>query len=87
MFRPIIEVISGDETESEAITNVFQQSQSEAVAPDQPQLLINLSTKRTSVKQQSPVFISQRTTMKPEDEDVLQKAKENKMTVLIEELD
>ncbi|XP_056607359.1 dynein axonemal assembly factor 1 isoform X2 [Triplophysa dalaica] len=87
VFRPMIEVISGDETESEAITNVFQQSQSEAVAPDQPQLLINFSTKRTSVKQQSPVFTSQRTTMKPEDEDVLQKAKENKITVLIEELD
>ncbi|KAI7814009.1 dynein axonemal assembly factor 1 [Triplophysa rosa] len=86
VFRPMIEVISGDETESEAITNVYQQSQSEAVAPDQPQLLINVSTKRTSVMQRSPVFTSQRT-MKPEDEHVLQKAKENKMTVLIEELD
>lgn len=82
----MIEVISGDETESEAITNVYKRSQSESVAPDQPQLLLDVFTKRTSVKQQSPVFTSQRSTMKSED-DILQKTKENKMTVLIEELD
>lgn len=84
----MIEVISDDETESEAtcITNVYQRPQSETVAPDQSQLLISVSSKRTSVKHQNPVFTSQRTAMKLEEGDVLPKA-ENKRIVLIEELD
>ncbi|XP_050971386.1 dynein axonemal assembly factor 1 isoform X2 [Labeo rohita] len=79
---PKIEVISGEETESEAVTSLYHWPQSDAVATDQSQLLINVSTKRTVVKQQSPDFTSQ-----PETGDDFQKPVENRKTVLIEELD
>ncbi len=54
VIRPKIQVISGDDTESEAVTSLYNWPQSDAVATDQSQLLINVFTKRTSVKQQSP---------------------------------
>ncbi|XP_059385820.1 dynein axonemal assembly factor 1 isoform X2 [Carassius carassius] len=82
VIRPKIQVISGDDMESEAVTSLYHWPQSDSVATDQSQLLINVSTKRTSVKQQSPAFSSQ------EDAgDNFPKPKENRKTVLIEELD
>ncbi|KAL0189085.1 hypothetical protein M9458_016184, partial [Cirrhinus mrigala] len=74
-----IQVISDEDTESEAVTSW---SQSDAVATDQSELLINVSTKRTAIKQQSPDFTSQ-----PEAGDDFPKPAENSKTVLIEELD
>ncbi|XP_026067660.1 dynein axonemal assembly factor 1 [Carassius auratus] len=82
VIRPKIQVISGDDTESEAVTSLYHWPQSDSVATDQSQLLINVSTKRTSVKQQSPAFSSQ-----VEAGDDFPKPKENRKTVLIEELD
>ncbi|XP_058638563.1 dynein axonemal assembly factor 1 isoform X2 [Onychostoma macrolepis] len=82
VMRPKIQVISGDDTESEAVTSLYNWPQSDAVATDQSQLLINVSTKRTSVKQQSPAFSSQ-----AEAGDDFPKPEENRKTVLIEELD
>lgn len=82
VIRPKIQVISGDDTESEAVTSLYNWPQSDAVATDQSQLLINVFTKRTSVKQQSPAFSSQ-----AEAGDDFPKPEENRKTVLIEELD
>ncbi|XP_048040186.1 dynein axonemal assembly factor 1 isoform X1 [Megalobrama amblycephala] len=82
VVHPKIQVISGDETESEAVTSLYHWPQSDAVAPDQSQLLISVSTKRTSVKQQSPACISQ-----PEAGDDFPKTAGTRKTVLIEELD
>ncbi|XP_016421588.1 dynein axonemal assembly factor 1 [Sinocyclocheilus rhinocerous] len=82
VIRPKIQVISGDDTESEAVTSLYHWPQSDAVATDQSQLLINVSTKRTSVKQQSPAFSSQ-----AEAGDDFPKPEENRKTILIEELD
>lgn len=80
VLHPMIEVISGDEAESEAV-NVYHRAQSEAPDPDQSQLLISVFSKRASVRQQSTVFMQQ------QGESFLPKAKENKTNVLIEELD
>lgn len=82
VIRPKIQVISGDDTESEAVTSLYHWPQSDAVGTDQSQLLINVSTKRTSIKQQSPAFSSQ-----AEAGDDFPKPEENRKTVLIEELD
>ncbi|XP_073692724.1 dynein axonemal assembly factor 1 [Garra rufa] len=79
---PKIQVISDEDTESEALTSLYHWPQSDAVATDQSQLLINVSTKRTTLKQQSPDFTSQ-----PEAGDDFPKPEENRRTVLIEELD
>ncbi|XP_067307235.1 dynein axonemal assembly factor 1 isoform X2 [Pseudorasbora parva] len=81
VIHPKIQVISGDESESEAVTSLYHWPESDAVAPDQSQLLISVSTKRTSVNQQSSAFISQ-----PESGD-FSKTAETRKTVLIEELD
>uniref|UniRef100_A0A672MY27 Dynein assembly factor 1, axonemal-like n=1 Tax=Sinocyclocheilus grahami TaxID=75366 RepID=A0A672MY27_SINGR len=82
VIRPKIQVISGDDTESEAVTSLYHWPQSDAEATDQSQLLINVSTKRASVKQQSPAFSSQ-----AEAGDDFPKPEENRKTILIEELD
>ncbi len=81
VIHPKIQVISGDDTESEAVTSLYHWPQSDAVATDQSQLLIDVFTKRTSVKQQSPAFSSQ-----AEAGDDFPKQEENRKT-LIEELD
>ncbi|KAL1271462.1 hypothetical protein QQF64_030478 [Cirrhinus molitorella] len=82
VIHPQIQVICDEDTESEALTSLYHWSHSEAVDTDQSQLLINVSTKRTAVKQQSPDFTSQ-----PEAGDDFPKPAENRKTVLIEELD
>ncbi|XP_043099665.1 dynein axonemal assembly factor 1 [Puntigrus tetrazona] len=81
VVRPKIQV-SGDDMESEALTSLYHFPQSDTVSTDHSQLLINVSTKRTSVKQQSPSFSGQ-----AEAGDDFPKPEENRMTVLIEELD
>uniref|UniRef100_A0A671MDU3 Dynein, axonemal, assembly factor 1 n=1 Tax=Sinocyclocheilus anshuiensis TaxID=1608454 RepID=A0A671MDU3_9TELE len=54
VIRPKIQVISGDDTESEAVTSLYHWPQSDAVATDQSQLLVNVSTKRTSAGEDFP---------------------------------
>nr|XP_055058048.1 dynein axonemal assembly factor 1 [Misgurnus anguillicaudatus] len=80
VLHPMIEVISGDDAESEAV-NLYHRAQSEAPDPDQSQLLISVSTRCSSVRQNSTVFMQQ------QGDSFFPKAKENKTTVLIEELD
>ncbi|XDV18407.1 hypothetical protein PO909_024107 [Leuciscus waleckii] len=82
VVRPKIQVISDDETESEAVTSLYHWPQLDAVAHDQSQLLFSVSTKRTSVKQQSPDCISQL-----EAGDNFPKTAETRKMILIEELD
>ncbi|XP_077084614.1 dynein axonemal assembly factor 1 isoform X2 [Siphateles boraxobius] len=82
VVRPKIQVISDGETESEAGTSLYHWPQLDAVAPDQSQLLFSVSTKRTSVKQQSPDSISQL-----EAGDNFPKTAETRKMILIEELD
>jgi len=81
VVRPKIQVISDEETKSEALTSLYKWPQLDAVAADQSQLLISVSTKRTSVKQ-SPDCISQL-----EAGDNLPKTAETRKMILIEELD
>ncbi|XP_039518550.1 dynein assembly factor 1, axonemal [Pimephales promelas] len=81
VVRPKIQVISDEETESEALTSLYKWPQLDAEAADQSQLLISVSTKRTSVKQ-SPDCISQL-----EAGDNLPKTAETRKMILIEELD
>ncbi|XP_056123331.1 dynein axonemal assembly factor 1 [Rhinichthys klamathensis goyatoka] len=82
VVRPKIQVMSDDETESEAVTSLYHWPQLDAVAPDQSQLLISVSTKRTSVKQQSPDCIS-----RLEAGDNFPKTAKTRKMILIEELD
>lgn len=82
VVRPKIQVVSDDETESEAVTSLYHWPQLDAVAPDQSQLLFSVSTKRTSVKRQSPDCISQL-----EAGDNFPKTPETRKMILIEELD
>nr|Q7ZV84.2 RecName: Full=Dynein axonemal assembly factor 1; AltName: Full=Leucine-rich repeat-containing protein 50 [Danio rerio] len=81
-MRPKIEVISSIDTESEAVRSLYPWPHSDAVALDQSQQLISVSTTRNSVKQQSTAFTSL-----AEAGDDVPKAAEKRKTVLIEELD